>query len=321
MSLPQAVQAQIDEANRLQAAMSAPEVPESQDPPVEAQTPEQLELPLDTPPQPDPNWEHKYKSEVGRFQAETVRAREAAQQAWQQIEQMRAELDQIKDQPKPDRAPEPETPGVTDHDVETFGSDLVEFAQRAAAKAIADNQKVIDAKIQGLFNALDEIRGSVGKVEQTTQQTATQSYLKDLTQRVPDWEQVNVDQAFIDWLQESEGLSNVPRQQFLMRAHQSMDVDTVTKYFDAFASSSASPSSVSATSAAKPSQSSELQKQVSPPRAKAGSSAPAQQDQKVWTEADIMKFYEQKARGQIDAPTAARMEADLNQAVAEGRVR
>lgn len=297
--------------------MSAPEVPESQDPPVEAQAPEQLELPPETPPQPDPNWEHKYKSEVGRFQAETTRAREAAQQAWQQIEQMRAELDQLKTQPKP----EPEAPGITDHDVETFGSDLVEFAQRAAAKAIADNQKVIDAKIQGLFNALDEIRGSVGKVEADTQQTAAQSYLKDLTQRVPNWAQINEDQAFIDWLQESEGLSNVPRQQFLMRAHQSMDVDTVAKYFDAFANPSASPSSAPATPAPRPSQSAELQKQVSPPRAKAGSSAPAQQDQKIWTEADIMKFYEQKARGQIDAPTAARMEADLNQAVAEGRVR
>lgn len=317
MSLPQAVQAQIDEANRLQAAMSAHEAPEAQDPPVEAQAPEQLELPLETPSQPEPNWEHKYKSEVGRFQAETNRAREAAQQAWQQIEQMRAELEQLKAQHKPEPAPEPEAPGITDHDVETFGSDLVEFAQRAARKAIADQQKVIDAKIQGIFNALDEIRGSVGKVEQTTQQTAAQSYLKELSRRVPNWEQINADQAFIDWLQEPEGLSNIPRQHFLVQAHQSLDVDTVVKYFDAFAA----PPSAPAAPAPKPSQSAELQRQVSPPRAKAGSTAPAQQDQKVWTEADIMKFYEAKARGTIDAPTAARMEADLNQAVAEGRVR
>jgi hypothetical protein len=320
LSLPQAVQAQIDEANRLQAAMSAPEAPEAQDPPVEVQAPEQLELPLETTPQPavsEETWEARYRSNIGRYEAETKRAREAAQQAWQQIEQMRAELDQLKAQPTPEPAPEPETPGVTDQDVETFGSDLVDFAQRAARKAIADQQKVIDAKIQGLFNALDEIRGSVGKVEQTTQQTAAQSYLKDLTRRVPNWEQINIDQAFIDWLQEPEGLSNIPRQQFLLQAHQSLDVDTVVKYFDAFAA----PSSAPAAPATKPSQSAELQKQVSPPRAKAGSTAPAQQDQKTWTEADIMKFYEQKARGQIDAPTAARMEADLNQAVAEGRVR
>lgn len=319
MSLPQAVQAQVDEANRLQAAMSATGA-EPQDPPVvpetqEAQQPTQLELPLDQPQQPEPNWEHKYKSEIGRFQAEAARAREAAQQAWQQIEQLRAEHEQLKAQAKPE--PEPEAPGVTDRDVETFGSDLVEFAQRAAGKVAAEQSKILRLEIQAIYKALDEMRGQVGQVHSTAQQSIEQTFFDKLVERVPDWQTVNQDQTWIDWLQEADPFAGVPRQVLLNDARAKLDVQRVAQFFEAFKGNS-TPSAAQP----KPSQSAELQRQVSPPKARAGSSStPTQGDKKIWHEAEIMKFYEAKALGRLDPQEAARMEADLNQAVAEGRVR
>ena len=322
MTLPKAVQAQVDEVNRLQAAMSAPEETATQDPPVEQETqePVQAELPLEEPQIPEETWEHKYRSEVGRYKAETERAREAAQQAWDQFNQLRQEVEQIKqardEKPEPPKAPEPEIPGVTDQDVESFGSELVDFAQRAAAKVAAEQAKLLRLEIQALHKAMDELRGQVGNTENRLQKTAEQSYYEKLASLVPDWQQVNTDQAFLDWLGEEEGVTGYPRQAFLAQAHQQQDATRVARIFEAFKSTHGAPPP-----APKPSQSPELQKQVSPPKARAGSSAPVQQDKKIWTEADITAFYEAKARGKLDATEAARMEADLNSAVAEGRVR
>lgn len=312
MSLPEAVQAQVEEANRLQAQISAPDEPVEHttpsDPPVEAR-----QTPTATPDfSAETDWEHKYRSEIGRFKAEADRAREAAQNAWQQIEQMRAELDALKSKPK-DPEPEHPAPSITDQDVETFGSDLVEFAQRAAAKVASDQLKLLRAEMQGLYKALDEVRNQVGQVGSTAQYSVEQVFYDKLTQRVPDWQAINQDQAWFDWLSQTDAFSGAPRQALLNDARAKLDIERVVQFFEAF--KGVSPS------VAKPKASAELQRQVSPPKSRAGSSAPTQGDKKVWTEAEITKFYEAKALGRIDPQEAARMEADLNQAVAEGRVR
>jgi hypothetical protein len=314
MSLPSAVQAQVDDANRLQAAMLAPEEPVvAQDPPVEQET--QAQHVQDA--IPEETWEHKYRSEIGRFKAETDRAREAAQAAWQQVEHLRQEIEQVK-QAKTSEPEPPPVPGVTEQDIETFGSDLVQFTERATRKAVADAQKVWDAKSQALLKVIDELRGQVGNVESQTARTAEQAFYDRLAQEVPDWQTTNNDPAFHAWLQEENELSGVPRQQFLNHAHSTLDIGRVVRFFNTFKNTSQTP----VATPVRPSAQSDLQRQVSPPKTRTGSvTAPSNEGKRIWTEKDIGKFYEAKARGQLDAQEAARMEADLNQAVAEGRVR
>ena len=332
MSLPKAVQAQVDEVNRIQATLGPQEAssPES-DPPAEIETSDAESSALAPSSQAesqfepqDQDWEHKYRSEVGRFKAETERAREAAQMAWQQVEQLRQEMASMRAEmtkaPEPESEPEtePET-GITPADIDTFGSELVEFAQRAARKAAMDSQRVLDIRLKAMDSALAEIRGQVGQVETKTQQTAEQRFYKDLEAEIPNWSEINNDPAFHAWLQQPEGLSGYPRQAFLNQAHQALDVGRVAAFFNFYRADQGQPA-VSAPSKAPSKAQSELRKQVSPPRSKASASAPSKGDQKIWTQDEIMHFYEAKARGKIDPTEAARMESDLNSAVAEGRV-
>ena len=319
MPLPQAVQAQVDEVNRIQAAMAQPESETSEVDTPEVQEPVQQELPLDEPQQPQAttDWEHKYRSEIGRFKAETDRAREAAQAAWQQIEALKQEIAQLK--VAPEKAPEPEIPGVTDSDVEAFGSDLVEFAQRAARKAAADQLKVLDAKLAGVFQAIEEMRGQVGTVESTARQSAEEVFFNKLAQAVPDWEQINAAQPWFDWLQEADPFTGIQRQVLLNDARAKLDVGRVANIFNAFKTTQ-QPSAAPAQ--AQTSKQQELQKQVSPPKSRTGSAAaPAKGSDKIWTEKEVSAFYLDKAMKRIDPATAERMEAEINQAAAEGRVR
>ena len=163
MSLPKSVQAQIDEANRLQAALSAQGEPapveEAQDPPQETipeakqePEPETRQIP-DARRDDEATWEQRYKSYEGHWRAEIERARQNTLTAQEQMAQMQQELNALRDQLNRPPEPAPE-PGVTDADIETFGSDLVGFTERAARKAVADAQKVWDAKNQALMDVI-----------------------------------------------------------------------------------------------------------------------------------------------------------------------
>jgi hypothetical protein len=318
MGIPLAVQAQIDEANRIQQTLHAPaEQPAPQDPPENDTTPDsEPAAPVAPEPESEPevDWEHKYRSEIGRFKAETDRAREAMQTAWEQAAQLKQEIETLRQQvaqPAPTPEPEVRLSGVTDDDVETFGSDMVEFAKRAAASAIQPMLKVFDAKLNGMQQAIETVRQQVGAAETQYKQTAEQAYLEKLGQLVPDWREIDADPAFGAWLREEEGYTGYPRQEFFSQAHQQLNAVQVARIFNAYRGLQ---------TPARPSQSAELKKQVSPSKSRNAATPPGKST-KVWTIAEIQKFYEQVAFNRIPADEAARIEAEINLAAAEGRVR
>ena len=322
MSLPKSVQAQIDEANRLQAALSAQgepepveEAPETQETVSEATQETSDEVRQTPEPRRDDEatWEQRYKSYEGHWRAEIERARQSTQAAQEQMAQMQQELRALREQLDSKSEPAPE-PGITDADIETFGSDLVGFTERAARKAVADAQKVWDAKNQALMDVISELRGQIGQVHEQTSMTAEEKFFDKLATAVPDWEAVNANPDWLGWLQESDPFTGAPRQALLNDARQKLDTGRVAAMFDAFKATqgvSAKPSAPNP----------ELRRQVSPPKSRAGSTAAPSGDKRIWTQEEIKIFYDKFARGQLDPAEAARTERDLNQAVAEGRVR
>lgn len=306
MSLPKSVQDSISRAEAAQQALSGT-TPETEAPTETTQeTPEVAE----TPPEPvlraQPDdaalWEQRYKSFKGHADAELAKMREAMQQ-------MQAELEALKSKP----APEP-TPEISSADVETFGKDLIDLQERVARKVMADSRKLWEAERQALLNRIGELEGGLTNVGQQVHQTTEERFWGKFERLVPDWETVNANQAFLTWLSGHDPLSGFVRQDILAHAQKQMNAERLAAVFNAW------KQEVGATAPSpKRGAQQELERQVSPK--KGGNQAAPVNDRKVWSQADIQTFYTDMVRGKYTQEAAARIEADIQQAVTEGRVR
>lgn len=326
MTLPRAVQAQLDEAERLQQSLVAAAAPAQ--PPEAPQEPDPIPIPeIDTTPTPEPapapqarddedTWKQRYLSHQGRFDAAMAQATQAVRESRAEIDQLRAELAALKARPEP--APTPE-PSVTPQDVERFGEDLIDLQSRVATKAMADARKVWSAERDALVRRIGELESRVGQVTETVGKSAHDRFYEQLDRVVPDWKTVNADPAWLAWLGQVDPMTGATRQSLLDAGAQALNAERVAAVFGAFR---ASTGRVPATEppAPKPSAARALEGQVSPGKPKSTTSA-APEAKRLWTGKEIEKFYDDVVHRRIKPDDAARIEADINQAVAEGRVR
>ncbi len=320
MALPRQLQEQLDQANAtLETINSPPPAPAPEPTPEpEAQVaPEPTPEPTPAAPEPQATpepqaqsqqqpdvWEHKYKTLQGLFNREVPTLQNQVKDLKAQLEMAVARLDKAADAKT---AAATETPVADPRDVENFGQDLVDMVNRVARASLGDIGKQLEQRLQQIESAL----------QGTTQQvavTAEQAFFDRLTKLVPEWETVNANQAFLGWLAEVDPILGQPRQAALDAAQQTLNADRAAAVFKAF--------TATLPQAPAPRTSAPLDKQVSPKGSAA--SAPPQQPAapKVWPQKDVIAFYEAKRRGDFrgrDAE-AQRLEAEINLAMAEGRI-
>lgn len=308
MSLPKAVQDALAQADAAQQALNAPEATDHHEPQDPTPEPETPEPPAPEPPKADdPHlWEQRYRSYKGHADAELARMREAMQQ-------MQAEVEALKRPAAPATAPEPD-PEITSADVDTFGKDLIDLQERVARKVMADSRKLWEAERQALLGRIGELEGSLNNVGQQVHQTAEERFWSRFETAVPDWETVNADQRFLAWLSEADPLSGVGRQELLNHARQALDAPRLAAIFDTWKRETGVN-----VPAPKRSAQQELERQVSPRKGASSGGAPA--PAKHWSQDDIRTFYNDMVRGKYTQEVAARIEAEIQQAVTEGRVR
>jgi len=323
MSLPKQVQAQLEEAERLEQALAAelqaPD-PDPETPPVEPEPegvlPEvepvlEPEAPQPEPPTPtDDAWQDRYKSIKGKYDAEVPRLQSEINDLRNQLQTALARIDKVT---KPtEQAPQPL---VTDKDVEAFGSDLIDVIARKAREVA---QAEFAPKIAQLEAENAQLSGELNGVSERQTDSARAMYFADLRREVPDWEALNVDQRFMDWLAEVDPLSGYPRQEYLNRAFASLDVGRTAVLFNTFKELSAPPPTQ-----AKPQPSKQLQRQVAPGTSRASTAATADANSRIWLLSEIDQFYNEIRRGDFKGREAeqVRIEAEIDHAVAEGRIR
>jgi hypothetical protein len=270
-------------------------------------------------------WERRYHSFRGHANAELQRKEEELKSLRETVDKLQVSVDKLNE-------PEPVVvPDVTDVDVETFGADMVGFVQRAARKAVADALIPVQAKADAFAATLEEMRGQVGQVEERGQASAEAQFFKDVASAVPDYQAINVNPQWLDWLQQVDPFSGHTRQALLNDARVNYDATRVAAMFNAFKATLA-PATVTppadpatVTTPATPAQSPQgaaLERQVSPARSSAQTANPEGGGQpKIWTQKEISDFYGLVARGRMSREDAQRTEADINLAVAQGRVR
>lgn len=313
MSLPKQVQAQMEEAERIEQELLNAANP--QQPEAEATEPEPIEVPapdLEQEPEPvaepepapvDDTWERKYKTLQGMFNAETSRLRSEVGDLKSQLSAAIARLDAVGSSGSAKTSSL-----VTDKDVEDFGGDLVDLIKRQSTE-------VADARVRQVEEENARLREQLTGVTEQQGESARRAYFADLGRLVPDYEAINVDERFLNWLAEVDVMSGLPRQEYLSNAFTSYDVERTAVLFNAFkqlAGLNQQPKPVPE----------KLQRQVAPGTSKSSTVATASPNEKIWSMSEIERFYKEVARGTYKGNDSeqARIEAEIDLAVQEGRL-
>lgn len=300
-----------------EATGEAPEADDSSD-----NTPDPAEAAPPPAPQNDElaeelaRYKQRYNTLMGKYNAEVPRLTNEIKEMRSQM----AELMEAAKAPKKSESAQPEIGEVTPADVDAFGADLIDLIKRQSA---ATSREVVDgykAEIQALKEANKKLQNQLGSVEQTQQYSSQQAVITKLGELVPDWEQINQNERFLEWLGEPDPMSGQPRQVYLDDAMSKLDPKRVAHVFNTY-KQVAGLTSPSEKKAAKP----EVQRQVTPGKSRVTPSAPSvsSSQSKIWTSKEIEGYYNAVRAGEYHGKEAeARsIEQQIDLAIQQGRFR
>lgn len=266
-------------------------------------------------------WEHKYRRLQGKYDAEVPRLHDEIRNLKTLVQQMQQQQTQTQAQQEQGNSQQGQSDQstsqtreklVTDTDVEAFGDDLIDLQRRVAKEVAAEFQE----QIGSLRQENEQLRQQVNKAQGT-------SFEARLHQSVPDFQQINSDQRWINWLDEFDPMIQGTRRSMAEAAYQRGDVDAVKAYVDLFRKTieqeDAKPAKPQ--SAVKPDRQEELQRQVQPTKSSAPAPSP-QSGGRVITPQEFERGMNRATKlmqqGKFDE--AAALESEMSTAVAEGRV-
>jgi len=301
-ALPQRIQDELQAAEALEQAdrqartqAAAPVVNSAADlilppnPQAAPATPQAAPAPV-APAAPKEDFEHKYRVLQGMYAADVTQLKATVKDLTNHVQSLKArETTQTETKPS-----------VDPKDIEKFGDEMMEMVQRY----VTGVAQQLDARIASL-------EATVNGVTQQTASSAEKAFYTLLTQLVPDWREVNVDERWLAWLGKVDPVYGVARQVALDHAFKSGDAQQVANVFNAFKSS---------LPVAPPPPS--LDSHITPEGA-GNPAPPAPVAKPILSERAITAFYNDVSRGKYVGreQEQAAIETSINEAVAEGRVR
>ena len=262
-----------------------------------------------TPPPADDVWERKYKTLQGLFNTEVPKLQSQNKDLAAKLQDAIARMDKLATQQEAKQ--ETVKPAADPKDVENFGSDLVEMVQRQTQHVLGSVAQRLDGVVASFEARLAQVEQALKGTTQTVAVTAEEMFFNKLGTIVPDWEQINANDAFLAWLNDVDPVYGQTRQAALSSAQQNLDVARVAAVFNAFKGTFAKPTKAAQS----------LEKQVSPKGA--ASAPPAQTEKPILKSRDIEQFYKEVALGKYRGreQEASQLEQIINDAIADGRVR
>lgn len=324
MALPKQVQDQLKELEKIEQQLAQgnePKTPASTEEPKDPNS-EPAEPPKDPEPTPtDPapvekkpeaptepvvaeeTWQQKYRTLKGMYDAEVPRLHA-------ELRELKATVESLRKAPEPAPASKPAEPTklVTDADVEAFGSDLIEV-QRKVAREVAQEFR---AELETLKAENADLRKQIGE---TGTKVVEASFEQSLHRLVPDFDAVNTDQRWIDWLNELDPMLRAPRKVMAQEAFSRGDAEAVAYYIGMFKQTLAPAAEPT------PAKNVELERQVQPNRS-SSPTAPVSSKGKTYTSSQIQNMFQKAAilGGQGKHEEARQLEAEIDAAYMEGRV-
>lgn len=315
--LPKAVQRQLEEAAQIEQALAqqtaSPPSPLEQaaTQPVQetpAQQPDPVvttEVPAQPPAPAVEPWEARYRSLKGIFDKDVP-----ALQA--KVRELEAKLTAQEAKPQPKAEPEPR-PTADPKDIEDFGQDLVQMVHRNTQRQLDYFMTLLQPRLEAVEQTIAKLNQGFTQTAQTAAYTAEETFFSKLTAEVPDWNAINQDQRFLDWLIQVDVVTGVQRQKALEAAQQQYNAPWAAAIFKAWKAT---------VPTAAPPPSAPLESQITPTVSGGGSATPVQPDKPVFTDQQVKQFYNdvalRKYRGREQLQ--AQIEATINLAIQEGRV-
>lgn len=269
-----------------------------------------------------PTYAQRWRSLQGTFNAQKRHLDETAQRL-ANMEQLVAQMQAAPTATEQKAASRPAH--VTDKDVSEYGSDMVEFARRVSREEMAP----LAQAVQALIGRIDQLQGVVPVVRQvadTQAKTAHDKFYEQLGTKVSDWQEINEQPRFHDWLLSEDPLSGLQRQTLLTDAHKNLNLDRVVNFFNQWKRENGAVTAPAVAAQAQAAQqaanTSKLERQISPGRASTGSAPPAASAKKQWSRPEIAKFFADRMNGRYKGreAEARSLESDIFLAQREGRV-
>lgn len=244
-------------------------------------------------PAEEDTWEHRYKVLSGKYSSEVPRFAAELRELKAKLEARESEVEALKKAPK-------EKPAslIRPEEIEEYGEGFVDLVRRAAKEEIEAKQAEVA-----------ELRAELNVVKQNSAKSVEVDFYTQLGQLVNDWAVVNDDQNFHRWLAEPDELTGIERQELLSDAEKARNANRVANFFLAYKRQAKQREAQA---------NQNLAAQVVP--ATVSSSAPPE-GKRYWTRGDIDRFYAAVRRNEMSDADAQRLEADINAAIIEGRIR
>lgn len=320
MALPKAIQAEVDRATAIEQQLAQPAAPAAENPapaantepdvpadvPVE-QPAEVVRQPDETPAAPDEVevYRQRYKVLQTKYDAEVPRLHQQVRESERRMAHLEAELKAMREKPQA----EPEQPQQSSQkDVEEFGADLVAMVHRIAAEAAANAARRLEAKFR---EELAKVGSHVGDVSQQVAASKTNEFWGAVLHFVPDWDAINSNPAWVAWLDTRAPGSLHTYRALAEEAIAQFNPEPVVELAKLWKSQQAPEKPAGK----KP----ELQKQVSPPAARA--SGPAPDTAPIFTMKDVEQMGDPRFIARLSEAEYAQRSAAIDQALVEGRIR
>ena len=260
----------------------------------------------------------KYKTLQGMYNAEVPRLHQQNREMSNRVQQMEQLLASLSAQQASAQPQQVVEKIVTDKDVEEYGESLDVMRKVSREELIPMEQRF--AQMEQMFKQMQtNVVPQVQAVAQRQQVSAEQGFWADLTSIVPNFRQINDNDAFQSWLLAADPLTGITRQTYLDDALRSLDAKRVANFFRAWLESTGQAAVAQSTGRA---QNSELEKQVTPGRSRnTGTPASANQG-KMYSPQDIQKFFNDVRTGKYKGrePERDRIERDIFAAQRENRI-
>jgi hypothetical protein len=274
--------------------------------------------PSPPPPPEDENsgtWKYRYERMHGRYDASQKKVGELEELTTQLGNELQQTQRAVYSNGR--TAPPPPPPAyVTEQDVQNYGSDLINFTQRAAAQAIAPK--------------LQEIEQQNAELQRRLALEARHRLDAEVAAEVPNYRDIDRDPRWHNWLRSVDMLSGCVRQQLLNEAIAAASAPRVISFFRSFlneeqATGHIEPAPISRQAAPPREPAIPLASLAAPGRARpaTGGDASVPPDKPIYTRAQVKQLYEQHRKGAYVGREAewARLEADMFAAQREGRYR
>jgi hypothetical protein len=311
-TLPKAIQAELDAAEQIEQQLNG--TGEAPNEPVNTPPEPTAEPPVAPAPEPAPTahtqedaWETKYKVLAGKYNAEVPALVEQNRALNESVKNLTTKVEELAKQPEPEKKDL-----VTSKDEETFGSDLIDLARRVTRDEVLPVLARL-ASVEAVLRSLSKLPDTVEAVAVRQAQTAEEMFWGSVEAAVPDWSAIDKDQRWIDFLETRPSFSRRTYRDLATDAIAAGDPTPIVEMVKIWkqAAGIADPAKPNTTTK-------ELQSQTAPPKATAATPAPPAQ--KLWTGTEYTEAYDVRLSRTMSEAEIEKLQAEAEQALADGRV-